>query len=201
MLLKKQTVWLLTMLSLVIVLSVYYVTLDPNQGNEMATTVNNENNEESNQESNEAENQDQDTNSSGDEAGEQINTEEVSPTGSDQSFETMRMEVTDERNRMIEDLTIVLSNTELSAAERDEANETIKQLRTINQKETILETLIVDMNYDAAFVQADGDQVKVTVKTDELSKSQTNDIIRLVFDEIPNAENVMVELNKAEVNN
>jgi len=197
MLLKKQTVWLLTMLSLVIVLSVYYVTLDPNQGNEMATTVNNENNEESN----ETENQDQDTNSSGDEAGEQINTEEVSPTGSDQSFETMRMEVTDERNRMIEDLTIVLSNTELSAAERDEANETIKQLRTINQKETILETLIVDMNYDAAFVQADGDQVKVTVKTDELSKSQTNDIIRLVFDEIPNAENVMVELNKAEVNN
>ena len=197
MLLKKQTVWLLTMLSLVIVLSVYYVTLEPNQGNEMATTVNKEGNEESK----EAENQNQDTNSSGDEAGEQINTEEVSPTGSDQSFETMRMEVTDERNRMIEDLTIVLSNTELSAAERDEANETIKQLRTINQKETILETLIVDMNYDAAFVQADGDQVKVKVKTDELSKSQTNDIIRLVFDEIPNAENVMVELNKAEANN
>jgi len=197
MLLKKQTVWLLTMLSLVIVLSVYYVTLEPNQGNEMATTVNKEGNEESK----EAENQNQDTNSSGDEAGEQINTEEVSPTGSDQSFETMRMEVTDERNRMIEDLTIVLSNTELSAAERDEANETIKQLRTINQKETILETLIVDMNYDAAFVQADGDQVKVKMKTDQLSKSQTNDIIRLVFDEIPNAENVMVELNKAEANN
>ena len=197
MLLKKQTVWLLTMLSLVIVLSVYYMTLDPNQGNEMATTVNNESNEESNG----AENQDEVTNSSGDEAGEQINTEEVSPTGSDQSFETMRMEVTDERNRMIEDLTIVLSNTELSAAERDEANETIKQLRTINQKETILETLIVDMNYDAAFVQADGDQVRVTVKTDELTKSQTNDIIRLVFDEIPNAENVLVELNQAEASN
>ena len=142
MLLKKQTVWLLTMLSLVIVLSVYYVTLEPNQGNEMATTVNKEGNEESKG----AENQNEDTNSSGDEAGEQINTEEVSPTGSDQSFETMRMEVTDERNRMIEDLTIVLSNTELSAAERDEANETIKQLRTVNQKETILETLIVDMN-------------------------------------------------------
>lgn len=29
MLLKKQTVWLLTMLSLVVVLSVYYVTSDP----------------------------------------------------------------------------------------------------------------------------------------------------------------------------
>ena len=193
MLLKKQTVWLLTMLSLVIVLSVYYVTLDPNQGNEMATSVN--------KEGNEAEGQNQDTNSSGEETGDQISTEEVSPTGSDQSFETMRMEVTDERNRMIEDLTIVLSNTELSAAERDEANETIKQLRTINQKETILETLIVDMNYDAAFVQADGDQVRVTVKTDELTKSQTNDIIRLVFNEIPEAENVTVELNKATASN
>ncbi|MCG4627796.1 SpoIIIAH-like family protein, partial [Anaerostipes hadrus] len=29
MLLKKQTVWLLTMLSLVVVLSVYYVTAEP----------------------------------------------------------------------------------------------------------------------------------------------------------------------------
>lgn len=193
MLLKKQTVWLLTMLSLVIVLSVYYVTLEPNQGNEMATTVNNQENE--------VEGQEQGTNSSGEEAGDQINTEEVSPTGGDDSFETMRMEVTDERNRMIEDLTIVLSNTELSAAERDEANETIKQLRTINQKETILETLIVDMNYDAAFVQADGDRVRVTVKTDELTKSQTNDIIRLVFNEIPEAENVTVELNQAKASN
>lgn len=193
MLLKKQTVWLLTMLSLVIVLSVYYVTLEPNQGNEMATTVNNQGNE--------VEGQEQGTNSSGEEAGDQINTEEVSPTGGDDSFETMRMEVTDERNRMIEDLTIVLSNTELSAAERDEANETIKQLRTINQKETILETLIVDMNYDAAFVQADGDRVRVTVKTDELTKSQTNDIIRLVFNEIPEVENVTVELNQAKASN
>lgn len=193
MLLKKQTVWLLTMLSLVIVLSVYYVTLEPNQGNEMATTVNNQENE--------VKGQEQGTNSSGEEAGDQINTEEVSPTGGDDSFETMRMEVTDERNRMIEDLTIVLSNTELSAAERDEANETIKQLRTINQKETILETLIVDMNYDAAFVQADEDQVRVTVKTDELTKSQTNDIIRLVFNEIPEAENVTVELNQAKASN
>lgn len=29
MMLKKQTVWLLTMLSLVVVLSVYYITADP----------------------------------------------------------------------------------------------------------------------------------------------------------------------------
>ena len=35
MLLKKQTVWLLTMLSLVVVLSVYYVTSDPGE-NELA---------------------------------------------------------------------------------------------------------------------------------------------------------------------
>ena len=36
MLLKKQTVWLLTMLSLVVVLSVYYVTSDPAK-NDLAT--------------------------------------------------------------------------------------------------------------------------------------------------------------------
>lgn len=201
MLLKKQTVWLLTMLSLVIVLSVYYVTLDPNQGKDMATTVNNESNEAEEQDQAPKGEQEQDGENKGKETGEQSTTEEVSPTGSDQSFETMRMEVTDERNRLIEELTIRLSNTELTAAERDEANETIKQLRTLNQKETILETFIVDMNFDAAFVQADGEQVKVTVKSQELSKSQTNDIIRLVFDEIPEAENVTVEVKQAEASN
>lgn len=201
MLLKKQTVWLLTMLSLVIVLSVYYVTLDPNQGKDMATTVNNESNEAEEQDQAPKGEQEQDGENKGKETGEQSTTEEVSPTGSDQSFETMRMEVTDERNRLIEELTIRLSNTELTAVERDEANETIKQLRTLNQKETILETFIVDMNFDAAFVQADGEQVKVTVKSQELSKSQTNDIIRLVFDEIPEAENVTVEVKQAEASN
>jgi len=190
MLLKKQTVWLLTMLSLVIVLSVYYVTLDPNQGNEMATTVNNEGNED----------QAKDT-STNDDSVAQSETKEVSPTGSDQTFETLRMEVTDERNRMIEDLTIMLSNTELSATERDDANETIKQLRSINQKETILETLIVDMNYDAAFVQAEGEEVRVTVKADKLlSKAEANDIVRLVANEIPNTENVTVEIQQGQPN-
>ena len=199
MLLKKQTVWLLTMLSLVIVLSVYYVTLDPNQGNDMATTVNNESNEAEEQGADGEKQQDAGENDA--ETGEKSSTKEVSPTGSDQTFETMRMEVTDERNRLIEELTIRLSNTELTAAERDEANEMIKQLRTINQKETILETFIVDMNFDAAFVQADGEQVKVTVKSDELTKGQTNDIIRLVFDEIPDAENVTVEVKQAKSSN
>ena len=36
MLLKKQTVWLLTMLSLVVVLSVYYITSPEQQQNELA---------------------------------------------------------------------------------------------------------------------------------------------------------------------
>lgn len=42
--LKKQTVWLLTMLSLLIVLSVYYI-LSPTEG-ELAINIDEENNEE-----------------------------------------------------------------------------------------------------------------------------------------------------------
>ncbi len=36
MLLKKQTVWLLTMLSLVVVLSVYYITSPEQKSNDLA---------------------------------------------------------------------------------------------------------------------------------------------------------------------
>ena len=41
MLLKKQTVWLLTMLSLVVVLSVYYITSPESRVNEFAATEDN----------------------------------------------------------------------------------------------------------------------------------------------------------------
>lgn len=184
MLLKKQTVWLLTMLSLVVVLSVYYVTTPPQKENSLATTVEKEKQKETAKDTsseNKSEQSAKDT------------LKEVIPS-EDESFQTVRMEITDERNKTIEDLQGMVGNTELSAEERDKANETIKQLRSISDKEIMLEGLIGDMNYDDVLVRADNDDnVRVTVKGDKLSASAANDIIRLVSGEIPNAQDVSVE--------
>lgn len=184
MLLKKQTVWLLTMLSLVIVLSVYYVTSPSENQKDMAADVKN---------GDKLNSQNGKETSVEDGKGIQSKMDDAVPTGGDETFETLRLEVTDKRNKLVEELTVLMSNTELSAKERVEAQETIKQLQEMTEKETILETLIVQMNYDDALVRADHGDIQVTVKAKELSKTAANDIMRLVSAEMPNAKNINVE--------
>src|SRR5690606_24214243 len=97
MLLKKQTVWLLTMLSLVVVLSVYYVTSDP-ANNNLAT---------GGQES--------------DETGKNISDEDmkiITDAAGDEVFDMVRMNLEDKRGKMLEDLTIQVASDELTADEK-----------------------------------------------------------------------------------
>lgn len=188
MLLKKQTVWLLTMLSLVIVLSVYYVTTPPKKTDDMATTVQNE------------EKQDKETKAtSKEEANPKTTSNDVVPIAGDEAFESARMEISDQRNKLTEDLTKVMSNTELSAEERKEASDAIGEIRNTNSLEAMIETFIVSMeDYEAALVQVDKGKIKVTVKAKDLSESAANDIVRLVSQEVPNTQDVTVELQPKE---
>lgn len=208
MLLKKQTVWLLTMLSLVVVLSVYYVTTPTEKENSMTTTVEKENPKEGTKETTNNQNENQsvvtdDESGSKDVTKESTNEtsknssedtiKEVVPIQGDETFQTLRLEITDGRSKTIEDLTEMVGNTELSAEERDKANETIKEIRGLTQKEVMLEGLISQMNYDAVLVRTQDNNVRVTVKADKLSKSAANDIVRLVTGEMPTAHDVTVE--------
>ncbi|WP_042346025.1 SpoIIIAH-like family protein [Bacillus massiliigorillae] len=196
MLLKKQTVWLLTMLSLVVVLSVYYVTTPSEKETNMATTVEKEKSKESTKETTSNKNENpsvatDDTSESKDSTKDTI--KEVVPIEGDETFQTLRMEITDERNKTIEDLTAMVGNTELSAEERDKANETIKELRGLTEREVMLEKLITSLNYDAVLVRAQDNNVRVTVKANKLSNSAANDIVRIVTGEMPTAQDVSVE--------
>ena len=60
-------------------------------------------------------------------------------------------------------------------------------------EENILEGMIVSMNYDAALVRVDGNDVKVTVKAEEHSPADANKIIRLVSGEIEEANDIFVD--------
>ncbi|WP_153123568.1 SpoIIIAH-like family protein [Peribacillus tepidiphilus] len=180
MLLKKQTVWLLTMLSLVVVLSVYYVTTPEQPATNMAATEQKEDNKKETDQASKAK----------EDSGQ---AKAVVTPANDEMFEALRMEITDDRNKLMEELTVMMANTELSAEQRNEAHEKIKQLTELNTKEGILETLIVSMGYDAALVRADGHDVRVTVKADKPSASAANDIIQLVGKEINGMQNVVVE--------
>ncbi|MES1038311.1 SpoIIIAH-like family protein [Peribacillus simplex] len=192
MLLKKQTVWLLTMLSLVVVLSVYYLTAPEENAADMTST------EQMEQEQNKTESK---TENKADTKGEtkseketSKNTEGSSVTiASGDEFESLRMQIEDERAKLNEELTAKMGNTELSAEERDEAYAKIEQLSETKVKENIIENLIVAMDYNAALVRVDGTDVKVSVKADKQTKTEANNIIRLVRKEVSDAQNVVVD--------
>ncbi|MFJ8067680.1 SpoIIIAH-like family protein [Peribacillus simplex] len=192
MLLKKQTVWLLTMLSLVVVLSVYYLTAPEENAADMTST------EQMEQEENKTESK---TENKADTKGEtkseketSKNTEGSSVTiASGDEFESLRMQIEDERAKLNEELTAKMGNTELSAEERDEAYAKIEQLSETKVKENIIENLIVAMDYNAALVRVDGTDVKVSVKADKQTKTEANNIIRLVRKEVSDAQNVVVD--------
>ncbi|ASS96261.1 SpoIIIAH-like family protein [Peribacillus simplex] len=192
MLLKKQTVWLLTMLSLVVVLSVYYLTAPEENAADMTAT------EQMEQEGNKTESK---TENKADTKGENKSEKETSKNtegssvtiASGDEFESLRMQIEDERAKLNEELTAKMGNTELSAEERDEAYAKIEQLSETKVKENIIENLIVAMDYNAALVRVDGTDVKVSVKADKQTKTEANNIIRLVRKEVSDAQNVVVD--------
>lgn len=203
MLLKKQTVWLLTMLSLVVVLSVYYLT-SPESIKNTATTEQQQNNESDENMVIEEEGADaetttnpdmKETGSSDSKATTETTDSEASVkiTSGDDEFETLRMQMDDERAKLSEELMTKVGNTDLTTEEINKAYEAVEQLSETKVTENILEGMIVSMNYDAALVRVDGDNVKVTVRAKEHSRADANKIIRLVRDEVEEANDINVD--------
>jgi stage III sporulation protein AH len=219
MLLKKQTVWLLTMLSLVVVLSVYYITSPEQQQNELAAVDQEEEKEQTeetveeplkdNEESNTDTEKEAQPNANETETNEkQANDIEVKDAvnkdaeiitnaAGDEVFETMRMQLLDERSQMKEELERKIGSTELSAEERSQAKEQMDELNEIAQKELLLETLLKAKNYNDVLVQADDTQVNITVKAEKQSKAEANKIMQTVRSEL-GPLHAVVEFQNAE---
>jgi stage III sporulation protein AH len=181
MLLKKQTVWLLTMLSLVVVLSVYYITSPEQKSNELAAVKQEEKADQKEKETKtDTETKEGDT--------------VISQVAGDEEFEALRLKLQDERSELKEQLNAVVATTDLPAAERSEAVDQMKKLNEIAQKEEMLETLIKARDYEDVLVRADGSTVKIIVKSKkESSKSEANAIIQMVKKEIGETNFVAVE--------
>ncbi|CAM3800218.1 SpoIIIAH-like family protein [Mesobacillus zeae] len=182
MLLKKQTVWLLTMLSLVVVLSVYYITSPEQNMSDMATL------EEKKEESAKTvENKKEAATEAKD--GKTV----ISTAASDEAFESLRLQLTDQRNQMKEELQEIVASTDLPPEQRNDAYEKMKELDDISQKEGVLETLIKSMDYEDVLVRADGEKVRITVKADKHSRSKANEIIQMVRTELGAVQPVVVD--------
>ena len=220
MLLKKQTVWLLTMLSLVVVLSVYYITSPEQQQNELAAVDQEQeeekeqteetakeplkDNEESNTETEKGVKPDNETEINEKQAKDievkdavDKDAEIITNAAGDEVFETMRIQLSDDRSQMKEELEKKIGSTELSAEKRSQAKEQMDELNEIAQKELLLETLLKAKNYNDVLVQADDTQVNITVKAEKQSKAEANKIMQTVRSEL-GPLHAVVEFQNAE---
>ncbi|MEW9677499.1 SpoIIIAH-like family protein [Lentibacillus sp. L22] len=171
--LKKQTVWLLTMLSLMIVLSFYYMT--SNKTNEVAFLENDKDEQQTNKEVSEEAN-------SGD-----AKVDDVANVGQDQLFETMRLEVQDQRSKEVTRLEDVVASNAASTEEKNKAYDDIEALEQRSSKESILEeSILASADYQDVLVRfddKDAGKVHVNVITDEMPKDQALNIMQMVRDE------------------
>lgn len=175
--LKKQTVWLLTMLSLLIVLSVYYMSTSDN--NDLAYINTDEQNFEE-----PALNEEEPT-------VDDIVVEDIDSYNSDELFTTIRLELQNERSMKKDMLKDIVASANATTEEKNEALNDIELLDQLTSKEMILQDMILQSTdrYEDVLVRYDDHQdndqkkVHVHVKVDELSKEEVVNIMQMVRDE------------------
>ncbi|QDD85510.1 Stage III sporulation protein AH [Bacillus cereus] len=108
----------------------------------------------------------------------------VSVQSSDENFTALRMQMEDQRSEQKAKLQEVMSSTKASATEKNKAKENFDAITTMETKQELLETVIKSQGgYPDALVRADGTDIRVTVKAAKHSQKEANKIIQLVRSE------------------
>lgn len=163
---NKQKLWFLTLFSLILVLSVYYITMP----SELLTATTSKN----------------DTNKSTTSSAKV----EVSETD---SLTALQVELDEERAALAAEYNEILTNKEASTEEKNNAYEGLKEINDIKAKEEDLEKkLKKELKLDS-FIKIDGNNISVTIKKKDHDYSLANNVMRLINEEYKNKMYVSVK--------
>lgn len=167
---NKQTVWLVTMLSVMVVLSAYYIVTGPVEPAEQVAQTAKENQGDINV----------DIKPVDEKASPDQKSAEALQNQQNDFFVGYQLQRSTLRQKMVEEYMQVLTNPEASEKELEEANQKIQQLMKIDNQETVLEELIRKEGYQDAVVITNHPHVDVIVQSDKLDKKQVVKLISLV---------------------
>ena len=153
---NKQKLWFLTLFSLILVLSVYYITMP----SELLTTSSKANTTTTSKSSD----------------------SKVSVTETD-SLTVLQVEADEERSALAAEYNAILTNKESSTEEKNNAYNGLKQIDELKSKEEELKKKIKENLKLSSFVKINGNSISVTVKKEDHDYSLANDIMRLVQEE------------------
>lgn len=163
---NKQSLWFLTLFSLILVLSVYYITMP----NELLLTNNNQYSDKD------------DTKKENNDSEEPEENAKVTIEESD-LLVAMRVSLEEERMNLMNDLQEQLTNSETTVEEKNNAYEQLRYLNQIQGDEEKLEAKIKkDFQLDS-FIQIDNNQIKVVVVSKEHDNKLANNIMRSIQEE------------------
>lgn len=186
MVLKKQTVWLLTMLSLIVVLSVYYMT-SSNEQKDFA--YNDEEEMETSATSGDVSAKEEPFVQIEEVTNEENSLDEVSEVTSmarEDIFTSIRLERDAQREKMLEQYTNIIASNDSPAELQAKALENKDRLLSLEQKESMLETLIRAKGYKDVLVitNEEDNEVKIIVQADELSRKEANEIMMMAAEHL-----------------
>lgn len=168
---KKKTVWLLTLFSLVAVISVYYV-VEGDQSAEILSVFTDQALDETTL----------------------LGVEQQTVNSESDLFQEMRLELSNQRSQLREQLTQKIAAEQYTAEEKNAAFDEMDTLIKRESAEAMLEMLIKAVGYSDVLVRMDTDHVAVTVMADEMSKQQANEIIYIVRSEVEQPVEVTVDM-------
>lgn len=167
---NKQTVWLVTMLSVMVVLSAYYIVTGPVEPADQVAQTAKEKQGDIKVDIKRVD----EPSSSGQKSA------EVLENQSNDFFVGYQLQRSTLRQKMVEEYMQVLTNPEAPEKEVEEANQKIQQLMKIDNQETVLEELIRKEGYQDAVVITNLPHVDVIVQSEKLDKKQVVKLISLV---------------------
>ncbi len=172
---NKKSLWFLTLFSLILVLSIYYITMP----SELFLNNNSEIKNDSN-------------NKKDDKSDDKVT---VNVKESD-LLVALRVESDSEMQNEIEDLKTVLTNEKATTDEKNTAYEKIKNINNKRSEEESLEKKIKDEFNLNSFIKIDGDQIKVTVESEEHDINMANKIMRSIQQNYQESRYISVKFQK-----
>lgn len=168
---SKQNLWFLTLFSLILVLSVYYITMP----NDLLVKNNT-------------------TNTTDKVSLDDVTKDSIEETS---SLVAMRVSLEEERQNEMDVLQQLLTNETSSAEEKNNAYEKLKYLNELQGKEESIEKEIKKTYQNNCFVKIDNSNVNVVCIADKHDSTLANDIMRLVQKSYKNKMFTTVKFQKS----
>ena len=167
---NKQNLWFLTLFSLILVLSVYYITMP----NDLLTTATKEN-----------------------DVAESSTTKTKETVEETSSLIAMRVSLEEERQNEMDVLQEQLTSDTISSEEKNNAYEKLKYLNEIQGKEESLEKQIKKEYKGDCFVKIDNSNASVVCISDKHDSNLANNIMRLIQGEYKTKMYTTVKFQKS----